>query len=277
MDEECWEQSKALTNFILHPGMGHPELQTFAWIVYDQDNLYLAMKCIEPEPGKLKSEREHDGGIWKDDSVEVFLGPDGLTENYYHIIVNCTGTIYDSSRHGEKDDRGWESNAETGTSITEDAWFMEMRIPFSSLGKMPEARELWGLNLARNRIGARTELSTWSCTLGAFHNWWRFGLLQFAGEPPVSCDTLSIGEGFWGYNPLRIRLFNPSSISQSVDLHVSALPLAATGYAECKTISFRDQNTFDSVPIRQLKQHFLRTILRGFCMQFNEPSYGEML
>ncbi len=169
LDEALWADDAAITDFVIHTGEGLPSEQTEAWLAYDDDALYVAFRCEHAAGATLKEDaKRHDGDVWLDDSFEVYLDPHHGHESYFQICVNCRGAIRDS----EATDAAWESGAKAKVKRGDDAWTVEIAIPFERLRLGLDVGETWGINLVRNdRVNGQT--ATWS--LGGFHEPTRFG------------------------------------------------------------------------------------------------------
>ena len=174
LDDACWADNRAITQFAVHTGAGLSSEKTRAWIAYDDQALYVAFECPHRRGAELKAEAaKHDGNTWLDDSIEVFLDPDHDHRDYYQLAVNCLGVIRDS--YGS--DTQWESGARAATMRGATAWTVEAAIPYDQLGITVDVDKTWGVNLVRNdRV--RGETVTWS--LDGFHRASRFGNVSLA-------------------------------------------------------------------------------------------------
>ena len=95
-----WKGSSKIGGFSLLWGQRNkqtqPSLKTEAWLGYDNDNLYIALKCFKDNVKNIKADaRTRDGNVYKDDSVEIFLNTNPEKTGYYHFTVNAIGTQYD--------------------------------------------------------------------------------------------------------------------------------------------------------------------------------------
>ena len=88
---------------------------------------------------------EPDGPVWEDDDLAIFLDPGASRSLYYQFEINPLGTVYDS----HNDDRTWNSGASIQSKLESDAWVLEMAIPWSALGSVPDSGSRWGINLGR--------------------------------------------------------------------------------------------------------------------------------
>lgn len=183
LDDACWAEGKAITQFVVHTGAGLAREKTRAWIAYDNDALYVAFRCPHPPGAALKTEAaQHDGNVWLDDSIEVFLDPDHDHKDYFQWSVNSAGRIRDS----RGTDAAWQSGASAAVARGGGEWLVEMAIPYDRLGLTMDVADTWGINLVRNdRVNRETV--TWS--LGGFHSAGRFGNVKMTPEIWRFCRT----------------------------------------------------------------------------------------
>lgn len=118
--------------------------------------------------------RGHDGEVWRDDSVELFLDPRHSHDEYFQFVGNAAGSRSDACRRDSGWDVPWEFSAETVAG----GWQAAFRVPFSSLGTTPAAGTVWGLNLCVNLSDAGN--LSWSPLQASFHEPVRFGHLRFS-------------------------------------------------------------------------------------------------
>jgi len=182
---------------------GKPITQgTVARLTYDSQALYIGVRCRESRMTKLsKSVTEHDGRVWSDDCVELFLRPGAGGSTYYHLAVNALGTVYDAACvPGGGTDAAWQSGARTAAYLEQQAWSVEIAVPFSALGGTPASGIPWRFNLGRERQQG-PEISSWAPVGGSFHRPGRFGRLAFGEQPtqPSKVTTkltgLALGPG----------------------------------------------------------------------------------
>ena len=101
LDEPVWSEPAAhLGRFRLGLSAVPARHSREAWAAWDADNLYFAVR-LQREPGtELRvNTRENDNGkIWEDDEIEVFLDPFNTGTEYFQIIINSEGFLFDA-RH----------------------------------------------------------------------------------------------------------------------------------------------------------------------------------
>ena len=117
----------------------------------------------------------HDGAVWNDDCVELFLQAADWKE-YAHFIVNSLGTQYDEMGRGGRDwNPEWTAKAERKVYD----WTVDIEIPYASLGVTPAEGDVWKFNVCRCRK-AVAELSSWSPSPScSFHDVASFGRMVY--------------------------------------------------------------------------------------------------
>jgi len=155
------------------------EPSTSVWAAYDEEKLYVAFRCIEPDTGSLVLNAvERDDNLWEDDSVEILFDPHGESKTYYHIIVNAAGVIYD----GRGFDKSFDiEGLKVAANIYDDNWTAEIAIPWRSLGieVMPVGSTML---FARSRhVTGSDEIFQFPLSPGGNHQPGYFAKLTFGG------------------------------------------------------------------------------------------------
>lgn len=189
LDDVIWKLAKPVrltrTN---EGGKVPPEVQTDAYCVYDDKNLYIAYHCFEPNPKKLKVVvKNRDGNpIWEDDEIEYFVDPahSHAKPGYLQFIINAENVQFDNKVGAG--DVGWNAEWKSATKIGADKdWFVEIEISFKAMEVKapPKPGEVWGMNFTRHVMTiAGTPWTTWSDTGPSFHTPERFGDVTFKAE-----------------------------------------------------------------------------------------------
>ncbi|HUS80508.1 MAG TPA: sugar-binding protein, partial [Armatimonadota bacterium] len=198
-DDDCWRDAMIATDLSVLGSGGNERAfrQATTRAAWDDRALYLHVICFEPDPASITAEvTVRDGEVWMEDAVEIFLQPDTGTNDYLHLIVNARGTLYDE-RNTSPD---YDSQATVAATIGEQAWQVELAIPWGEQGAAPRPGQQWGLNVCReHRPADPNEWSTWAPLQRASSKFaWPalFGRLQFAPAPePGRASALSLPEG----------------------------------------------------------------------------------
>lgn len=208
LDDAAWQQSPSAGLFV-DTGSKPAQPQTVLRFACDDKNLYIAARLEEPEMDKVKAAvTAHDGGVWKDDSLQIFLGTGGKASPYQVFSINSIGTMEETSMDASAASFNvpWEAKV----AREDGAWTVEAAIPFSSLGKeVPKAESVWRGNVCRDRAHAKS-LSSWSRTPGSFHDTNSFGQLYFLDKVYLNEIALK-PEGIEGGANLRVEARGPEA------------------------------------------------------------------
>ncbi|MCM8819100.1 MAG: DUF4091 domain-containing protein [Candidatus Omnitrophica bacterium] len=151
LNEKYWANSLRVSDFYLYRKKEQKsKVETQAYLLYDEDYLYIGFICDEPNMNKIVANvKEKDASVWIDDCIEILIDPEKDVQNYWHIIINSTNTIYDAKSSDPKFDiKGLLSGVKKGDNF----WSVEVAIPFKEISKtIPSFGDKWGLKLCRER------------------------------------------------------------------------------------------------------------------------------
>ena len=210
--ESSWQAATPVSAFLFPwPKEGEKE-PTDAWMVWDDDNLYVAFVAHDKHISSVLTNR--DDPVSNDDCVEVFIAPDpDAVENYQNYEMNVLGTLLDRFSVPE-DSIGWKSegvqigivvDGTVNDESDEDVlWTTEVAIPFANFEGVaksvpPADGDTWRLNLYRIGGAVNPQYSVWSDTqtpTANYHVPERFGVVQFSAEPvaagpPTAAEALA--------------------------------------------------------------------------------------
>lgn len=212
LTDTCWQEhnSTRLTHFVTPEMARLADPQTEALVCFDTDNLYIAVRCDEPKPDKLRMEQtERDGRIWQDDCVELFLDTNRDRRTFYQIVINAKGVVHDRGPEAGVD---WDADLKVAANIGAKSWQIECAIPFADLDTVAQSGDTWGFNVGRERK-VQEELSLWSATGGDFRQPERFGDLVFTDLSAAPAVEMAHHPMF-GLN--EMTLMGPESASPEV-------------------------------------------------------------
>ena len=132
---------------------------TFAFTA-DSSHLYVAYRCHEPVPGRLKKSK--DKGELRG-NVELFLNYDQSKNRFIRLRLSANGELRESVCHqfGLNEVIKFSIKGLTyGIKIYDDHWTVELALPFSGLGVKPGQGGPWGINACRVREN-NWELYSW--------------------------------------------------------------------------------------------------------------------
>jgi hypothetical protein len=170
LDEAAWSAAEWSSYFVDIEGdvRPTPRFRTRMKMTWDDEALYVAAHMEEPHVwGSLT---EHDEIVYHDNDFEIFIDPDGDTENYAEVEINALNTIFDlilvrTYNDGGPAVHGWHvagmvtavhiEGTLNDPSDTDEFWSVEFKIPFAALEELtempcpPNAGDEWRINFSR--------------------------------------------------------------------------------------------------------------------------------
>ena len=171
-----------------------PPVKAVVSIAETPQEFVFTYDCEEPTPQHqlAVSRKRDDREIWRDSGVELFLNPSGDRKNFYQIVVNVKGSLFDQKLvlKGVKaaGDQSWDSKAKYTITDTPKGYKVVLRVPKSVLGKYDPKG--FPVNFSRNRILStdsvgHATLYTWSPFLRNFLDLENYGTLKLGEEKKV--------------------------------------------------------------------------------------------
>jgi hypothetical protein len=195
LDEAVWRSAAVLDGLVQsHPQPGAaPSMKTVFRILYDDESLYLAVRCHDPEPqaivARVARRDSEEASDWV--RLEIDSRLDRTSGFFFQLTaagVMLDGTLYDERQASSDWDGVWQAEAH----IDEQGWTAELRIPLKLLRFEPSDRLRFGLSVARH-VSRLNETMRWphippDCGLWVS----KFGLLEGLSLPdrPLSLDLV---------------------------------------------------------------------------------------
>ena len=153
LDDEVWKQAVPFTGFLQAQPKPQipPSERTEAYILYDEQNLYIGVYCYDGEPRRITANtmaHDSDNEGESDDNVKILLDPFQDKRNAYVFFVNPRGARSEGLAFGEHSSLDWDGIWDAKAAIREDGWTAEIRIPFKTISFKP-GLAAWGLNIER--------------------------------------------------------------------------------------------------------------------------------
>ena len=185
-DGGAWKDIPAATGFMsTKTGQFVTTRQTAFKMGWFGGSLYVAVKCDEPQPDKIKADPDnYRNGWYPDDNIEFFFSADKASKEFKQFVTNSRGARW-SNCTAAVGVEPWQAVSHKGA----DFWSVEVRIPFPQLGVGDDfkARQ-FGFNLAR-AANDNPDSEKYSCFApvdlksGAFADVNNFPLLAFKDAP----------------------------------------------------------------------------------------------
>ncbi len=164
LSDPGWENASQADNFVERwPGeMIKPEVETEAYITYDENNLYVAFICYD-DPSTIRATMCQRDQFYGDDAVSLLIDTYGDAAWAYEFFVNPYGVQKDylwSRVHGE--DRGYDLIWKSAARITDDGYQVEIAIPFASMRFPNQDVQTWKMDFWRNRPRESNTQYSWA-------------------------------------------------------------------------------------------------------------------
>jgi len=162
LDDTAWQKAPHVSGFKTWvPDYGKDMAEkTEVYYAYDQENFYVAFRCFDSEPDKIKSSITSRDNIDPDDWVCVNLDSFNDQQSLYVFYCNPIGAQGDATAEGNKEDFNvdmvWFSEGE----INQDGYTVEIRIPFKSIRFFHRDPVEMGVIFER-KISRHTEFGTY--------------------------------------------------------------------------------------------------------------------
>jgi hypothetical protein len=180
LNEPIWDSARHISNFTqreLYVNQPATE-RTEVAIVHTKQAIYIAAWCYDREPDKIiAKELKRDFNHSREDNFEVIIDSYLDRRNGFLFIINPNGARKDAQvlDNGESFNANWNGVWNVKTSITEEGWFAEIKIPFSTLKfRSGLDKQVWGINFERN-IRRKREQVMWQ-------GWSRDSELEFVNR-----------------------------------------------------------------------------------------------
>lgn len=199
LDEADWQRAPWTPSFVRSLDGGKTKYDTKAKLLWDDQNLYVAFRCEDPDVWAHLT--KHDDPLYdQDDVVELFVDADGDGKTYNELEISPANVTFDADFKERRKDlekaMTWDSGMRTAVVIDgtlnqgndqDRGWTVEAAVPIAKLDAVPHVPpkpgDRWRANLYRldRSTGGRTnEGSAWSpLFVGDFHALSRFGWLEF--------------------------------------------------------------------------------------------------
>jgi photosystem II stability/assembly factor-like uncharacterized protein len=175
LDDPCWQNRKPM--FMRSVGAElAKEYRTEAWFAFDQEFLYVALRCRHPAGQRVApvKPRTTDADLIAFDRVSITIDLDRDYATYFQLQVDQRGCVRDDCWG----DLSWNPKWFVAVESTDDCWQIEAAIPLGELTSdriMPTT--VWACNVVRTIPGRG--LQAWSTPADVEPKPEGMGLLQF--------------------------------------------------------------------------------------------------
>ncbi len=163
IDDSSWDSVAWASDFVeFEPDNGTPPTeQTKFKVIYDDKNIYFAIKSFDAEPNKIERRLSRRDGF-EGDFVELNIDSYHDKQTAFSFTLTAAGVKGDEfvSNNGDNWDPSWNPIWYGKSQIDADGWTAEIRIPLSQLRFSNDQNQVWGLQVLR-RYFRKEERSLW--------------------------------------------------------------------------------------------------------------------
>ena len=158
IDEEAWSATPVIPlPYEWQPGDNIPApVETECLVTYDLRNLYVAFRCFDPEPRKIRAhlmDRDDTDTLILDDHVSFMVDTFNDERRGFQFRVNPMSVQADAnfSESEGYEDFSWDAIWKAKASITDWGWAVEVAIPLSQLRfHVSDGPRTWGFEAERS-------------------------------------------------------------------------------------------------------------------------------
>ncbi len=153
LDDSLWQQAARLETWVqTEPAdNGAPHGPTIAYLAYDRDYLYIAVRA-QDRPGTIRYRmHERDNVVFQaQDWIGLTLDPTNTRRRAYSMAVNPIGIQGDGLTIEGSGFEDWNGIFQTAGRVTGDEYTVEVAIPFKSLRYPKRRDQRWGFSISRH-------------------------------------------------------------------------------------------------------------------------------
>ncbi|NIR48307.1 carbohydrate binding family 9 domain-containing protein [candidate division KSB1 bacterium] len=154
LDDQVWKRAEFVSGLKQKdPNEGQPAMHTTeVAFVYDASALYVGARLNYPNPEEIHAFVTRRDNAGNSERLVVSLDPYHDQRTAYSFAVTAAGVRVDyfhSSDSEHNRDYRFDPVWEAKSSIGEDGWTAEMKIPFSQLRFNKKEKQVWGININR--------------------------------------------------------------------------------------------------------------------------------
>lgn len=169
LDEEIWRKAPVATDFVQRiPNDGTPATEkTEARVIYTENAIYVGARAYDSSMDSVAATLFRRDGTGYSDWFYVSIDSYNDNRTGFTFAVNPKGVRKDVLLFDDdNEDLRWDAVWQAATSIDDEGWTVEMKIPLSQLRFSPPqngTETTWGINFQR-RIARNEEISFWAPT-----------------------------------------------------------------------------------------------------------------
>ncbi|HNX43549.1 MAG TPA: DUF5916 domain-containing protein [Bacteroidales bacterium] len=210
LDELFWQNLPVARDFTEYAPVNgiKPPFRTEVRFGFDDIAFYASAVMYDPHPDSICREmgKRDQIELLNTDYISFDILPYNDALNMYEFKISPIGLQNDTKYSALGQDVNWDAVWESAARITDSAWIVEVKIPFSALRFSTAEKQVWGINMWRN-LKRRNEWSTWCYVDNTVQD----DLFKYYGEvagmqnvdPPLRLSVTPYIAGYVEKNPSR--------------------------------------------------------------------------
>lgn len=152
LDEEAWKSGEIASDFIaLEPVPGIEASQpSDIRILFDDEAIYIGAYLKDVSADSVLRELTERDQIGNSDWFGFIVDTYRDNLNGFEFIVTAAGVQFDAKLSIFGEDNNWNAVWYSETTITDNGWYCEMKIPYSAIRFPKKEIQDWNINLVRN-------------------------------------------------------------------------------------------------------------------------------
>jgi hypothetical protein len=152
--DDCWERASKFGSFkqITPDILGEPTVRTEGYFLYDEENIYMAMKVYQLKSTIHASNGRKDSEfITEGDFAGFIIDPMNNGSTAYFFYINPVNAVEDGSIAEDGTlNTEWDGDFVSAAKVTEDYWIAEVKIPLNTISFQDKQIQDWGILFYRN-------------------------------------------------------------------------------------------------------------------------------
>lgn len=165
INERIWKTAPAASDFVMfEPDNGKPipeNKKTEVKVLYDNDAIYVAALLYDNEPNKIQKEITNRDVFGVSDHFSASINGFNDGQQDFRFFVSSSGVQMDCLATEDNEDFTWDAIWDSGVTLTDFGWVVEMKIPYAALRFSGAKKQTWGLNFMRE-IKRDVQKYTWN-------------------------------------------------------------------------------------------------------------------
>lgn len=163
LDDDAWKEGIWCSDFTQNEPYNGKQVsqKTEFKILFDDNNLYAAIRAFDTHPDSIVRRLTRRDQVEGDVAAIIIDSYHDLRTGFF-FGVSAAGVKYDLvyTSDGQVQDSSWDPNWWVKTSLNDNGWVAEIRIPLSQIRFEKNSGDNWGLQIAR-LIYRKNEIDFW--------------------------------------------------------------------------------------------------------------------